>query len=151
VGARPPGPRCPGGCPRDRRPPGQGTWRYGGSDAEIPSIGTRLADWYGADYVALSTTFGGGTFDPPNPVTGTTEIPAGAPDSVDLALDAVGGAPLLVDFRGRTAAPPPAGWLAERHPLRPMQNVAAPPRYAFPDAFDAVVFVDRVHSARPRG
>jgi erythromycin esterase len=126
-------------------------WAYSGSETEIPSIGMRLADWYGASYVALSTTFGSGTFDPPNPVTGTTGIPAGAPDSIDQALAAAGGGEFrLLDLRGRTATAPPAEWLAEPHPLRPMQNVASPPRYAFPEAFDAVVYVDQIHSARQR-
>jgi erythromycin esterase len=126
-------------------------WAYSGSATEIPSVGMRLADWYGAGYVALSTAFGGGTFDPPNPVTGTTDIPAGAPDSIDRALAAAGGSEFrLLDLRGRTAAPPPSGWLAEPHPLRPMQNVASPTGYTFPEAFDGVVYADRIHAARQR-
>ncbi|RZQ62304.1 erythromycin esterase family protein [Amycolatopsis suaedae] len=126
-------------------------WAYSGSETEIPSVGMRLAAWYGTGYVALSTAFGGGTFEPPNPVTGTTDIPAGAPDSIDRALAEAGGSAFrLLDLCGRTAVAPPAGWLAEPRPLQPMQNVASPPRYAFPGAFDALVYADQVHSARQR-
>jgi erythromycin esterase len=124
-------------------------WTYAGRDTPIPSIGMRLADWHGPDYVALTTTFGTGEFTPPNPITGTTTIPAGQPDCLDLALDQVGAPYLLVDLHGRVGPHPPAGWLSHPHPLRPMQNVSAPTAYRLPDAFDGALHVSEIHTAAP--
>jgi erythromycin esterase len=111
-------------------------WAYAGDEAELPSLGMRLA---GPDYLAITTTFGHGAFDPPNPITGTAEIPLGDPDSLDLALAETGAEYLLLDLR---EAPP--GWISQPHPLRPMQNVAAPPQYRLSEAFDVVVHVDEI-------
>lgn len=123
-------------------------WTYSGAETQLPSVGALLAERY--DYFALTMAFGSGEFSPPNPITGSTVIPDTAADSVDLALAAVGAPYLLVDLRGRTAPAPPAGWLSAPHPLRPMQNVAAPPAYRFPEAVDALVYVDRIHGHEAR-
>jgi erythromycin esterase-like protein len=117
-------------------------WRYSGHDAELPSMGMRLADEFGRDYLAITTTFGHGAFDPPNPITGTAEIPPGDPDSLDLALAGTGAEYLLLDLRQA-----PAGWISSPHPVRPMQNVAAPPKYKLSEAFDLVVHCDEIHAA----
>lgn len=117
-------------------------WKYTGHAAELPSVGMRLAAELGPDYLAITTTFGHGAFDPPNPITGTTEIPPGDPDSLDLALAGTGAEYLLLDLRQA-----PAGWISSPHPVRPMQNVAAPPTYQLSEAFDLVVHCDEIRSA----
>ncbi|ADD43339.1 erythromycin esterase family protein [Stackebrandtia nassauensis] len=128
----------------------RGPWTYTTHDTPIPSVGALLSETYGDDLVVLSTCFGSGRFDPPNLVTGTVDIPEAAADSLDTALAATGAAALLVDLRGRTSPPPPVSWLSTPHPLRPMQNVANPPRYRLAEALDAVIYIDHVHAHQPR-
>jgi hypothetical protein len=95
---------------------------------------------------AESRTGGGGTFDPPNPVTGRT-----ARQHRPALATAGGGDFRLLDLRGRTTTAPPSGWLAEPHPLRPMQKRGVPrPGTHSRKPFDAVVYVDRIHSVRQR-
>jgi hypothetical protein len=98
----------------------------------------------GPDYLAITTTFAAGTFNPPNPITATTEIPLGDPDSLDLLLAETDAEYLLLDLRES-----PPGWISHPHPVRPMQNVGAPPQYKLAEAFDLVVHVKELHSATP--
>jgi erythromycin esterase-like protein len=115
-----------------------------GSDSMPASMGDRLADWHGADYVALTTTFSDGELTSPHPITHSADIAPGADDSIDLAIRDAHNAALLLDLRPAAGQP----WLAKPRPHRTMANLGWELIYKIPDTFDALVHVDRITLAQ---
>jgi erythromycin esterase len=118
--------------------------RVARSDAMQASMGARLADWHGADYVALTTTFGDGELTAPHPITQALDIAPGSDDSIDLAVRDAGHAPSLLDLRGAAGQP----WLAVPRPHRTMANLGWELVYRFPNAIDGLIHIDRIQLAR---
>lgn len=106
----------------------------------IPSIGTEINR---CDYLVVATTFGRGEFDPPHP-SGTGRIPDADPDGIDLAMDEVDASPYLLDIRTATGS-----WITAPRNVRSTPNFGWQQEYVLPSAFDVLLHVPAISSARP--
>ncbi|MEZ3164681.1 erythromycin esterase family protein [Halorubrum sp. RMP-47] len=131
-----------------------------------PSAGTRLAERYGEEYLAVGFSFGGGEFQAIAPTEDADDertlrrvsVPRSETGAFDDALGATGHAVAFLDVRGALADGERelADWLG--HPCRtfetgvtydPSTPEDALTEYRYAEAFDAVYYVDSTTRARP--
>lgn len=134
------------------------------ADASAPSLGSRLAERHGDDYVAVGFSFARGRFaamretDDGVMELGAVPIDGPVPGTLDAALDTLDESLGVVDLRAAREAERTADWLAEPRPRfrtggtydadTPADQLVA---YAYADAFDGLCFVAETTRARPIG
>lgn len=138
-----------------------------GTDIQAPSMGALLADRWADDYYAVGFTFGRGSFQALQSVgsddDSTTqyklakqELDGPLPGTIEASLDRLDQRVAVVDLRSASGNADCAAWLAEprdRFSVGATYDEPDPAHYRtsyrFDRAFDALVYVDRTHRARP--
>jgi erythromycin esterase len=130
-----------------------------GSGMTFKNMGSVLKAKYKADYLPIGFIFGQGSFqamDWTKPSRRLGEASVGpAPEHYASAAFAKAGKPLLaLDLRTLPKRGKVADWFAAKHPLREIgaawQGEAAMMLLeALPQAFDAVIYIDKTTRARP--
>lgn len=140
--------------------------RRRGTETEGPSAGTRLAERYGEQYLAVGFSFGGGEFQAIAPTAGSGDertlrrvsVPRSETGAFDVALGATGHEVAFFDVRGASGGSERelADWLHGRRltfetgaTYDPSAPEDALTEYRYGDAFDGVCYVDSTTRARP--
>ncbi len=116
------------------------------SEELVTTLGERLAQWYGADYVAIGSAVGVGRLSGEGP--GLVDIPAednrrrrSSLASIDAALEEVGEQQFLL------AMPSDLEWTQTSQSMR--SHLEPTSDYIPARAFDAIAFVDGIAAATP--
>jgi erythromycin esterase len=104
----------------------------------FPSMGYRLGKTMGDTYLAIGTAYGGPSID-------SARAPRAG--SVDAALGAVSGSSFLISLRDAPSEGALGAWM---HADRPMRFQVGHLMLPLADAFDAIIYVDRVSPDQPR-